>query len=126
MLNLSTIFSTILLGIMLFFAAVVAPTIHSKLDQDHAIAFSRSLFPKYFLCGIILCVLAGGFAISAGSNSYILLLIVLIGFVYSRKVLMPKINNAKDQWLASDSAHDKARFASLHKRSVIINVTQIF
>ena len=35
------------------------------------------------------------------------------------------ISDAKDQWLASDSPQDKSRYKSLHKRSVLINATQI-
>jgi hypothetical protein len=51
--------------------------------------------------------------------------IVLCGFVYSRQWLMPKINRAREKWLASDGHQDKAAFSKLHKQSVLVNVIQI-
>jgi len=51
--------------------------------------------------------------------------LILFGFVYSRQILMPKINESRDAYLSSESAEDKSRFDALHRRSVIINVAQM-
>ena len=110
---------------MLFFAGVIAPSMHRSLAESEALSYSRAVFPKYYLWGIAMSALTTVMAISAGSYTFILLLVVLLGFLYSRQILLPKISTTKDQWLASDSAQDKTRYKLLHKRSVIINATQI-
>ncbi len=126
MLSLTTLFTTILLGSMLFFVAIVAPSIFKSLDAEEALKFTKNVFPKYYLWGIVVSALATVSAIIAGSYTAILLFVVLLGFAYSRQILAPKIRTAKDQWLASDSPQDKALYKSLHKQSVIINATQTF
>ena len=126
MLSLTTFFSAILLGSMVFFSGVSAPAIHRSLEPAHSQTVTRSLFPRYFLWGAINSALALLFAILSKSTLAIPLGIVLVGFLYSRQILMPKVTKAKDLWMASDSAQDKARYKSLHKRSVIINAAQIF
>ncbi len=125
MLSITAILSTILLGTMLFFAFIVAPSIHKSLDDDEALTFSRYLFPRYFLCGIVLSGLGIIFSVLDGSYTFILLIVILLGFAYSRQILLPKISKAKDQWTISESPQDKTRYKSLHRRSVIINATQI-
>ena len=125
MLGLATLFASLLLGSMLFFAIIVAPTIFKTLDDDEALKFARILFPKYYRWGIGASTLAAIFAIVAGSYTFILQLIILLGFLYGYQILQPKVAAAKDKWLSSDTAHDKARYKSLHKRSVIINASQI-
>ena len=126
MLGLTTLFSTILFGSMVFFVAVAAPVVHRTLEPEPALALSRSLFPRYFLWGIAVSALALACAAAAKSTLALPLGIVVAGFIYSRQLLMPQISSAKDQWLTSDSAQDKARYKALHKRSVIINGAQIF
>ena len=96
MLSLTTIFSAILLGSMLFFAGVVAPSMHRSLGENEALTYSRSVFPKYYLWGIAMSALTTVMAIAAGSYTFILLIVVLIGFLYSRQVLLRKISDAKD------------------------------
>ncbi len=125
MLGLATFFSSILLGSMLFFVSIVAPSIFKSLGDDEALKFTRYVFPKYYLWGIALSTLATVLALAARSYTCILLSIIFLGFVYGRQILIPKMASAKDQWLASDTAQDKARYKSLHKRSVIINATQM-
>ena len=125
MLNITILLTTILLGSMVFFASIVAPSIFKTLKDNDALKFTRYLFPKYYLWCIGVCSLSLLFAVVAKSSIFIPLLIILIGFIYSRQLLTPKISEAKDQWLASDSPEDKARYKSLHKRSVIINAIQM-
>lgn len=125
MLGLATFFSSILLGCMLFFTTIVAPSIFKSLDDDAALKFTRYVFPKYYLWGIAVSALAAGFALAARTYTCILLSIIFLGFVYGRQILRAKMTHAKDQWLASDSAQDKSRYKSLHKRSIIINASQM-
>ena len=51
----------IILGFMLFFPIVVAPTVFTILNEKQSSLFLRSFFPKYYLFGIILCMIAISF-----------------------------------------------------------------
>lgn len=115
-----------LIGSMLFFAAIVAPTVFHALPAEHAGKFLRRLFPRYYLWGLLLalaCILAALAAEVelAVSGSCIA---VLAGFVYARQILLPAINRARDLDLEGDrDAH--RRFRSLHQQSVLINAAQL-
>ena len=110
---------------MLFFAVIVTPSVFQSLGANESRLYLRHLFPRFYLWGILLSGGSSLLALLSGSATCIMLIIVLIGFIYSRQVLAPKINSAKDAWLASDAVELKSRFNQLHKRSVIINVTQM-
>ncbi len=116
---------SLLLGSMLFFAAVVAPTVFRALDAADAGKFLRAIFPRYYLWGIVLSVIALLVCVFHSPKGAALMALVLAGFVYSRQLLMPAINSARDRWHESDNAQDKAEFSALHRRSVIINVAQM-
>ncbi len=125
MLGLTTLLCAILLGSMVFFVGIVVRSIHKVLDGGKALTLARRLFPQYYLWGLGLSALATGFSIAAGTYHFILLIVVFVGFLYSRQILLPKISLAKDNWLTSESPQDKAYFKKLHKRSVMISTTQI-
>ncbi len=125
MLGLTILLCSILLGSMVFLVGVVLPSVHKVLDSGTALAFTRHLFPRYCTWGLALSLLATLISIAAGSYHYILLIVIFIGFLYSRQILLPKISAAKDNWLTSESAQDKAYFKKLHKQSVLITATQI-
>ena len=114
-----------LLGSMLFFAAVVAPTVFRALPGDAAGPFLRRLFPRYYLWGLALAVLCSLLAIFArvpvpGATCGLVALL----FVYARQWLVPQINRARDRQLAGDDAAGKL-FRRLHLQSVLINLLQI-
>ena len=116
---------SLLLGSMLFFAAIVAPSAFRALDAADAGRFLRVIFPRYYLWGIVFSIVALAVCLFHSPKGAVLMAFVLAGFVYSRQVLMPAINAAKDRWHESESAQDKAHFSALHRRSVIINVAQM-
>ena len=114
-----------LLGSMVFFAAVVAPTIFRTLEKEGASGLLRAIFPVYYLWGIILSAITLAVCLFHSPKGAVLMALILAGFIYSRQLLTPAINDARDRWNETESAHDKARFASLHRRSVIINAAQM-
>ena len=116
---------SLLLGSMLFFAVVVAPSAFRGLEPADAGRFLRTIFPRYYLWGIVLSVLALAVCLFHSPKGAVLMAFVLAGFLYSRQILMPAINQARDRWHESESAQDKALFSALHRRSVIINVAQM-
>ena len=121
------IFVTIgmILGFMLFFPIVVAPTVFTILNEKQSSLFLRSFFPKYYLFGIILCMVAISFTfILEETLTLIFFLVMISGFIYSRQILTPAINKARDDEIKGNKK-SKIKFEKLHRISVIINIIQI-
>ena len=108
-----------ILSFMMFFPIVVATSVFKVLDEKQSSKFLRIFFPKYYLFGFVLSLI-GLFLSIYYENKYSILIFLLImtGFIFSRQVLMPMINKAKD--LNNDN-----KFKKLHKFSVFINFLQI-
>lgn len=116
---------SLLLGSMVFFAAVVAPSAFQSLEPEQTSQFLRKIFPRYYLWGIVFSVAALAVCLFHSPKGSVLMVLVLAGFIYSRQILMPKINELRETYQCSESPQDKARFDALHRRSVIINVAQM-
>ena len=113
--DLIILITGMILGFMIFFPIVVAPSV-----------FLRSFFPKYYLFGIIITSI--GIFISALEKDFIIIFsfsLIFLGFLFSRQYLTPLINKAKDEIIKSDNL-SKVKFDKLHRFSVIINILQIF
>jgi hypothetical protein len=117
--------AALLLGSMLFFAALVAPSVHKLLDAENASRYLNDLFPRFYLWGIGLSGLGTAIAVFNKSATFMLTGIVMLGFVYARQYLNPKIDRAGEKWHSSDVPQDKAVFDKLYKQSVLLNTIQI-
>ncbi|MBL6700574.1 MAG: DUF4149 domain-containing protein [Gammaproteobacteria bacterium] len=107
-------------GVIIFFSAVVAPTVFKSLEEKEAGVFLRAFFPKYYNFGIFLGI-AG--LIYIFFMSYMdSLLLGLIAFMtiltISGKLMIPVINNARD------AANEKS-FKTYHLISVLMNVVTL-
>lgn len=119
------IFATgILLGAMVFFSAVMAPLIFTKLDADVAGRFIRQVFPWYYLTIIALDSVAALAMLFVRPAEAVAMTCVALAGVIARQTLMPRINRARDAVLGGDSAAGP-RFSRLHRLSVRINALQI-
>ena len=108
-----------ILSFMIFFPIVVATSVFKVLEEKQSSKFLRIFFPKYYLFGFILSLIGLILSIDYQNKSSILIFfLVMIGFIFSRQILMPMINKAKD--LNNDN-----KFNKLHKLSVFINFLQI-
>ena len=108
-----------ILSFMIFFPLVVATSVFKVLDEKQSSNFLRIFFPKYYLFGLILGVLGLIISIIEQNNINMIIFIFLImGFIFSRQVLMPLINKAKD-------SNNEIMFNRLHRFSVLINILQI-
>ena len=115
-----------ILGFMIFFPIVVAPSVFKNFNEQQSSVFLRSFFPKYYLFGIIITLI--GIFVSAFEKDFIIVFsfsLIFLGFVFSRQYLTPLINKAKDEITESDDL-SKVKFKRLHRFSVIINILQIF
>ena len=121
MLGQSALYLTaIILGAMIFFSFVVAPTTFKLLDEENSRKFIRGIFPFYYLLNLILsfvaCVL---FYLNENlSIDFLLMVNVSILFAISNFILMPMINKFRDK-------NEDKKFKISHFISVIINFIQL-
>ena len=123
--NLTILIFGMLLGFMIFFPTVVAPSIFKNLNEKQSSLFLRSFFPKYYLFGIIISLI--GIIASYLENDLIIIssfVFIFLGFLFSRQYLTPLINKAKDEINKSKDL-SKVKFEKLHQFSVLINILQI-
>ena len=114
-----TLVAAAILSFMIFFPLVVATSVFKVLNEKQSSKFLRIFFPKYYLYGLVLSAI--GFSFSTyyeNKLSMLVFLLIVVGFVFSRQVLMPIINKSKD-------LGDESKFNKLHKFSVFINFLQI-
>ena len=108
-----------ILSFMIFFPLVVATSVFKVLNEKYSSKFLRIFFPKYYLYGFVLSAIGLTLSIYYGNKiSMLIFLLIMVGFVFSRQVLMPMINKSKD-------LKDESKFNKLHKLSVFINFLQI-
>ena len=111
---------TILIGSMIFFMAVVSPSVFATLSTNASSKFLRTIFPRMFLFGFIITFLSLMLSYISGNilNS-ILLVIVAVSFIINRNYLTPKINNFRDKELEGDEKAS-SNFKYMHLLSVLL------
>jgi Domain of unknown function (DUF4149) len=105
-----------MVGIMLFFTVVVAPTVFKVLPVEWSSKYVRNFFPKYYATlGFItlICIFT-----EPDSTSKTLLTLCAVLFAFTLFYLTGKINRAKD------GGHNR-QFHLLHGTSVVINLFQL-
>ena len=112
--------TAIILGAMIFFSFVVAPTTFKLLDEKNSRKFIRGIFPFYYLLNLILSFVAGVlfFLKQNLSIDFLLMTSICILFVISNFILMPMINKFRDN-------NEDKKFKVSHFISVIINFIQL-
>ena len=112
-------------GSIVFFIFLTAPVLFGVLGQNDAGKVVRALFPRYYLlgtmCGLVLVSVQLGRGLLWYWGGMIRPAIVLFSILtainlYSRQVLTPAINRARDA-----GQNDKRRFDRLHRRSMLLN-----
>ncbi len=110
----------VLLGIMLFFSFIVAPSTFRFLNEEYARKFIRGIFPLYYLVNLVISVIALIMLVYLGNFNFefYLILSVCVLFFISNFLLMPLINKFKD--------NGKEKYFKIsHFVSVLINFVQI-
>jgi hypothetical protein len=114
-----------LFSIMVFYSFGIAINVHRTLDKENAGKLLRKLFPIYFLWGIFISILAEViFLLKGQQEQAFIMAIIAIGYLYSRQILVPKINESRDLANGGDE-RSKKTFHSLHFQSVTINLIQM-
>lgn len=115
-----TVLISIWIGVIVFFSAIIAPTVFKTLDEKSAGVFLRAFFPKYYLFAIVIGLAALAlimiFNIEMSNILYIAIVSMTILSIISR-FMIPMINNARDL-----GEKGKQKFNRLHALSVSLNV----
>ena len=110
----------VLIGSMIFFMAVVSPSVFATLSTNASSKLLRRIFPRMFLFGFIIAILSIVLCYISGNilNS-ILLIIVAMSFIINRNYLTPKINDFRDKELEGDQKASSS-FKYMHILSVLL------
>ena len=115
-----TVLISIWIGVIVFFSAIIAPTVFKTLDEKSAGVFLRAFFPKYYIFAIVIGLAALAlimiFNIEMSNILYIAIVSMTILSIISR-FMIPIINNARDM-----GEKGKQKFNRLHALSVSLNV----
>ena len=113
---------SILIGSMIFFMAVVSPSVFVTLSTNASSKLLRTIFPRMFLFGFIISILSLILSYISGNilNS-VLLVVVAISFIINRNYLTPKINDFRDKELEGDKKASSS-FKNMHLLSVLLFV----
>ena len=123
--GLFLILHAMVLGFMVLFLSLIAPSVFTSLDEENAGKLLRKLFPRMFIYGLVLTLLASIFAYQAGRLELSILTIVsTFGFGFNAFYLTPLINEKRDVLLLEPNASSKG-FDLLHRLSVSIFMAQM-
>ena len=115
-----TVLISMWIGVIVFFSAIIAPTVFKTLDEKSAGVFLRAFFPKYYLFAIVIGLAALAlimiFNIEMSNILYIAIVSMTILSIISR-FMIPIINKARDM-----GEKGKQKFNRLHALSVSLNV----
>ena len=103
-------------GTIIFFPAVVAPTVFKSLDEREAGVFLRAFFPKYYIFGIVLGVISIIYLLFSPVHSHLLYsIIAMTVLTILGRMSIPIINKARD-------TNNEQAFKRYHLISVMMNV----
>jgi len=115
---------SLMLGGKVFFAAIVAPLVFTRLPFEQAGRFIRAMFPVYYVY-VLATSAAASVALFPLAKEASGIMAVCAGVtLWLRQVLMGRINRASDLAQAGDAAAKRA-FDRMHRISVVINVLQM-
>ena len=115
--DLTLFLISIWVGSIIFFSAIIAPTVFKALDEKNAGIFLRAFFPKYYIFGIILGFIALILGIKAMSLILVSMVVAMILLSIISRLMIPVINAARDMGVEGES-----RFKKLHTLSVFLNI----
>ncbi len=116
----------LLIGGMIFFPAVVAPTVFSVLSAEDGGQFLRALFPRYYVFIIIVATLGaiGAFLLPHHGIAVLIFALTALSTLWVLRALVPRLNAWRDLDLAGDQAAG-SKFKIGHRMSVLINMAQL-
>lgn len=108
----------LLLGGMVFFAAVTTPVAFRRLEREQARHYIRGVFPIYYLWVLATSAIAALALLPRDGRAAAVMAACALLAVWMRQGVMLRIR-------AADEAGDQATFKRLHRLSVIVNLVQM-
>ena len=125
MIELAIFLHSLIVGFMLFFIGVVSPVVFKSLNNEEAGIFLRKLFPRMFLYGMILALIAFILTINNYTSIYwIISLVSAIFFAANLFFITPRINQFRDEANLGNSQSEK-NFKRFHFLSVFLFMIQL-
>ena len=118
MLFLTIFIHSLIIGFMIFFMSIVTPTVFKSLDEQQAGKFLRIIFPRMFIYGFVLSLLASLSALFAELSMYWSLSLIT-AFLFLISLHHYTKNKYRDLQLNGDKNAVKM-FKALHFFSVLI------
>ncbi|MEL7023809.1 MAG: DUF4149 domain-containing protein [Pseudomonadota bacterium] len=112
-------------GSIVFQSAVVAPSVFTALDSEHAGKFLRGLFPRFFKAGLVcgavmllgLALMYFGGAWSEDLTLFAAIVVAMSSLQAAAGAMVPAINAARDAGEAG-----RKRFGQLHGVNVLLTI----
>lgn len=108
----------LMLGGMIFFAAVTTPVAFARLEREQARHYIRGVFPVYYLWVLATSAIAAVALFPFDRRASLVLAACAAATIWLRQGLLLRIR-------AADEAGDQPRFRRLHRLSVIVNLLQM-
>lgn len=109
---------SLMLGGMVFFAAVTTPVAFARLEKEQARHYIRGVFPVYYLWVLATSAIAAVALFPLDRRASIVMAVCAAVTIWLRQGVMLGIR-------AADEAGDQPRFRRLHRISVIVNLLQM-
>jgi len=118
--NINTLLSGIIVGMVVFQSAIIAPTIFVTLDEQNAGKIIRKIFPRLFKLIVLISLIMTINSFIIGS-SFFLKMIYVSTFIFMtiNFLIIPTTNKSRDE------GNDK-KFKFLHTISVLTTMLILF
>ena len=113
--NLLTLLNGLVVGVILFQTAVIAPTVFRSLGPDQAGPFLRKVFPKFFVVLVVMGIAGAIAALASDANYQLWICLVTLTLGLLAFLLIPMTNKSRDDG-------NEKLFKKLHNASVLMTV----
>ena len=115
MINLPPFLNGLVVGVILFQTAVIAPTVFRSLGPDQAGPFLRKVFPKFFVVLVVMGIAGAIAALASDANYQLWICLVTLTLGLLAFLLIPMTNKSRDDG-------NEKLFKKLHNASVLMTV----
>ena len=113
--NLPTFLNGLVVGVILFQTAVIAPTVFRSLGPDQAGPFLRKVFPKFFVVLVVMGIAGAIAALASDANYQLWICLATLTLGLLAFLLIPMTNKSRDDG-------NEKLFKKLHNASVLMTV----
>ena len=114
--NLPTFLSGLVVGVILFQTAIIAPTVFRGLAPEHAGPFLRKVFPKFFVVLVVMGIVGAISSLVGGATFQLWIFLITLVLGTLAYLLIPMTNKSRDEG-------NEKLFKKLHNASVIMTVS---